>query len=77
MGAVRVKLERMSGRAAGRGKTVQISVRIAAADLAELERLGAAAKPVPVNRNQMIGVAVREYVERHVGRPAPSTVKQP
>ena len=31
----------------------------------ELARMGAEAKPVPVNRNQMIRLAVREYVERH------------
>ena len=44
---------------------VQISIRINASDLKELERLGQEAKPVPANRNEMIGAAVREYVERH------------
>lgn len=44
---------------------VQVSIRINAADLKELERLGREAKPVPANRNEMIGAAVREYVERH------------
>ena len=37
----------------------------------ELERIGAATKPVPVNRNQMIRLAVREYVERHARRKPP------
>jgi hypothetical protein len=49
-------------------RKVQISIRIAAADLKELERLGQSAKPVPANRNEMIGAAVREYVERHGGK---------
>lgn len=44
---------------------VQISVRIDRSDLAELEQIGEEIRPVPVNRNAMIGVAVREYVERH------------
>jgi hypothetical protein len=48
---------------------IQVSVRIDRNDLAQLERLGAAAKPVPANRNQMIGVAIRDYVDRH---PAPA-----
>jgi hypothetical protein len=47
---------------------VQISVRIDAEDLKELERLGQAAKPVPANRNEMIGAAVRAYVQHHGGR---------
>jgi hypothetical protein len=47
---------------------VQISIRIDSVDLKELERLGQAAKPVPANRNEMIGAAVREYVERHGGK---------
>src|SRR4051812_10617427 len=32
-----------------------------------LIELGEGFKPVPVNRNQMIRLAVREYVERHSG----------
>ena len=40
----------------------QISIRIDADDLAALERIGQAAKPVPANRN---GAAVREYVGKH------------
>jgi uncharacterized protein (DUF4415 family) len=43
----------------------QISVRIDPDDLAELAKLGDAIKPVPLNRNQMVGLAIREYVERH------------
>jgi metal-responsive CopG/Arc/MetJ family transcriptional regulator len=43
----------------------QISIRIDADDLAAIERIGQAAKPVPANRNEMIGAAVREYVQRH------------
>jgi hypothetical protein len=45
--------------------TVQVSIRIDAADLQVLERLGREAKPVPADRDEMIGAAVREYVERH------------
>jgi hypothetical protein len=41
--------------------------------LEALEALGAAAKPVPVNRNQMIRLAVREYVERHSAAAASNT----
>ena len=55
---------------------MQISIRVDARDLAALERIGQAAMPVPANRNEMIGAAVREYVERHAqpaqsGRPGP------
>jgi hypothetical protein len=46
---------------ASRAKS-QISVRIDPADLRELEAIGAAMKPVALNRNVMIGLAVREYV---------------
>lgn len=38
--------------------------------LETLLKLGQEAKPVPVNANQMVRLAVREYVERHAGRPA-------
>jgi hypothetical protein len=38
--------------------------------LDELTQMGSAAKPAPVARNQMIRVAVREYVERHRRRKA-------
>jgi predicted transcriptional regulator len=44
---------------------VQISIRVDSDDLAELEQIGGLAKPVPANRNQMIGAAIRDYVDRH------------
>jgi uncharacterized protein (DUF4415 family) len=44
---------------------VQISIRVDADDLEALEQLGRGAKPVPANRNEMVGAALREYVERH------------
>lgn len=53
----------------------QISIRIDAADLAAIERLGQAAKPVPANRNEMIGAAVREYIERHSAPKPPQKMR--
>lgn len=50
---------------AAKAKTVYVGVRLDAASLAELERLGREAKPVPANRSEMINAAVREYVERN------------
>ena len=49
-------------------KRILVGVRIVASDLAELKRIGQLAKPVPVNQSAMIGVAIREYVERHGGK---------
>ena len=48
----------------------QISVRLDEADLCELKRLGDGAKPIAVNLRAMIGVAVRDYVQRHGKNPA-------
>lgn len=45
--------------------TVQVSVRVDPTDLAELERIGSELKPIPASRNAMVGVAIKEYVERH------------
>jgi hypothetical protein len=42
-----------------------VYARVDSQDLAELDRMGAEAKPVPASRSQMIAAAVREYVERH------------
>ena len=58
----------MAPRPGGKPKTI-VTCRIDPDDLAELDRLGNEAKPVPASRSEMIGVAVREYVERH-GRKA-------
>ena len=58
----------MAKRSRQTSRKTQISVRIAAEDLEELERIGAAAKPVPANRNQMIGVAIRHYIDHHRNR---------
>lgn len=46
------------------GATTQISVRLDAKDLEQLERIGRQLQPVPANRSQMIGVAIREYLSR-------------
>jgi hypothetical protein len=44
---------------------IQISVRVDANDLTALGDIGAQMKPVAINRNLMVGLAIREYVERH------------
>jgi hypothetical protein len=51
--------------------TVQVSVRVDPSDLEELERIGSELKPIPASRNAMIGVAIREYVEKHGGNKKP------
>jgi group I intron endonuclease len=48
----------------------QITVRIDAARLEELEAAGKAMKPLPLNRSEMIAVAVADYLERHGRRKA-------
>ena len=53
--------------------TTPVHVRVDSEALARLEALGAEAKPKPLNRSEMVNVAVREYVERHAkpaGKPA-------
>lgn len=43
--------------------------------LEALLKMGQDAKPVPVNANQMVRLAVREYVERHVQKRKPKGAK--
>ena len=49
-------------------RKVIVNARINPADLAELDRLGREAKPVPASRSEMIAVAVRDYVQRNGGK---------
>ena len=44
---------------------VAVYARVDAWALAELDRMGEEATPVPASRSEMIAAAVREYVERH------------
>ena len=45
--------------------TTPVSIRIGSENLAKLEALGAAATPKPLNRSEMINVAVADYVRRN------------
>jgi metal-responsive CopG/Arc/MetJ family transcriptional regulator len=52
--------------------TTPIHARVNTEVLRELERLGQEARPKPLNRSEMINVAIRDYVERHAkAEPAP------
>lgn len=42
----------------------QITVRIDPETLEKIETLGAAIKPKPLNRSEMINVALKDFVER-------------
>jgi hypothetical protein len=43
----------------------QATVRFDSEVLAALVAIGRAMTPVPLNRSQMVNLAVREYVQRH------------
>ncbi len=45
--------------------TKPVNVRVDSSVLVKLEKIGAELKPKPLNRSEMINVAIREYVERH------------
>lgn len=45
--------------------TTPVHVRIDADNLSKLEKLGEQAKPKPLNRSDMINVAVEDYVRRN------------
>ncbi len=49
-------------------RKVVVNARVDATDLAELDRIGREAKPVPASRSEMVAVAIREYVERNKGK---------
>jgi metal-responsive CopG/Arc/MetJ family transcriptional regulator len=43
----------------------QITVRLETSYLQRIEAIGAGIGPKPLNRSEMLNVALREYVERH------------
>lgn len=48
--------------------TTPVHVRIDADNLSKLEKIGEQAKPKPLNRSEMINVAVEDYVRRNAPR---------